>query len=607
MNKAEKIICLVLGAVLAWYLWSETGKAKERARVAAEQAAVAQTNAVAQAEMASNRVESIASSSSNSSDSSASSASSNSRDTKAPEVVKPSVPEKIVTLENDEVKLELSTWGAVVKKVTLKKYAKDCGPISEENPPVVLDFSDSPLGAGETVEAFEVVSQEADVVSFANGMTKRAIGLGERYNIVFVDNGISGPISLGAMRMGDSKNDLLSVDSWAMDAGKGKPGVVHHGDNDSPLKPYLVGGLSGGCSGSKSAAGMPVETTVEYPGVQTWIAVKNRFFVTALARCSEPVAGFSATVKRDVNAANYKPESVTAWVKIAGGGGKQQVDDNKGREFAGKGELRTTTFFVGPKKQSLLWDLGMKDVMEFGMWRWLCYPLVWVLNVFHSWIPNFGVAIILLTILVRLLFWPLTRKSTEGMKRMQELQPLMKDIQKKYKDNPQRLQQETWALYKEKKVNPMSSCLPMLIQIPVFIALFNVLRSAVELRYAPFLWISDLSEPEALFAGFFPFRLVGGLNVLPILMAVSTGLQSAFTPTSGDKSQQRMMMVFMPVMMLVMFYSFPSALSLYWFLSNLFSIVQMWLIRREAAKKQEALMPEVIDPPQPTRQMRRHS
>ena len=161
-----------------------------------------------------------------------------------------------------------------------------------------------------------------------------------------------------------------------------------------------------------------------------------------------------------------------------------------------------------------------------------------------------------------------------------------------------------WALYKEKKVNPMSSCLPMLIQIPVFIALFNVLRSAVELRYAPFLWISDLSEPEALFASWFPF---GGLNVLPILMAVSTGLQSAFTPTSGDKSQQRMMMVFMPVMMLVMFYSFPSALSLYWFLSNLFSIVQMWLIRREAAKKQEVLMPEVIDPPQPTRQMRRHA
>ena len=581
MNKTEKLICLVLGAVLAWYIFSEMGKSKE----AAKQAASAQT------EMLSNRVDRVASDSSNSSNTSVSSASSVASAPKALEAVKPSVPEKIVTLENDEVKLELSTWGAVVKKVTLKKYAKDCGPISEENPPVVLDFSDSPLGAGETVEAFEAsevtTEEKCNFVKFTSGAKSREILLMnlDSYKLQFRDVGMSGSISLGAMHMGDSKNDLLSVDSWALDAGKGKPGVIHHGDDDSPLKPYLVGGLSGGCSGSKSAAGMPEETTVEYPGAQTWIAVKNRFFVTALASCTEGNAGFSATVKRDMGAANYKPESVSVSVN-----------------FKGDVTKRTTTFFVGPKKQSLLWDLGMKDVMEFGMWRWLCYPLVWVLNLFNGWIPNFGVAIILLTILVRLLFWPLTRKSTEGMKKMQELQPLMKEIQAKYKDNPQRLQQETWQLYREKKVNPMSSCLPMLIQIPVFIALFNVLRSAVELRYAPFLWIADLSEPEGLFASWFPF---GGLNLLPILMAVSTALQSYFTPSTGDKKQQQMMMVMMPAMMLIMFYSFPSALSLYWFLSNVFSIVQMWLIRRQTAAKTEVLTPEVIDPPQ-TRQMRRH-
>ena len=585
MNKTEKLICLVLGAVLAWYIFSEMGKSKE----AAKQAALAQT------EIASNRVDRAAREdrdSSSSSNSSVSSASGVARAPKALEAVRPSVPEKIVTLENDEVKLELSTWGAVVKKVTLKKYAKDCGPISEENPPVVLDFSDSPLGAGETVEAFEAsevtTEEKCNFVKFTSGAKSREILLMnlDSYKLQFRDVGMSGSISLGAMRMGDSKNDLLSVDSWAMDAGKGKPGVIHHGDDDSPLKPYLVGGLSGGCSGSKSAAGMPEETTVEYPGAQTWIAVKNRFFVTALASCTEGNAGFSATVKRDMGAANYKPESVSVSVN-----------------FKGDVTKRTTTFFVGPKKQSLLWDLGMKDVMEFGMWRWLCYPLVWVLNLFNGWIPNFGVAIILLTILVRLLFWPLTRKSTEGMKKMQELQPLMKEIQAKYKDNPQRLQQETWQLYREKKVNPMSSCLPMLIQIPVFIALFNVLRSAVELRYAPFLWIADLSEPEGLFASWFPF---GGLNLLPILMAVSTALQSYFTPSTGDKKQQQMMMVMMPAMMLIMFYSFPSALSLYWFLSNIFSIVQMWLIRRQTAAKQaEVMTPEVIDPPV-TRQMKRH-
>lgn len=574
MNKSEKIICLLLGTVLAWYIFSETGKAKERAKQAAEQAAVVSEQSSAANAVAATATPAV----------SAAPAPAPAVEPKKP--VLPSVPEKFVTLENDDVKLTLSTWGAVVKNVTLKRYAKDCGEVSETNPAVALDFAEAPLGAGTgPVTAFELVSQDGAKATFKAGAATRTITLGADYCIVFEDKGLSGAISLGAMRMGDSKNDLLSVDSWALDAGKGKPGVIHHGDDDSPLKPYLVGGLAGGCSGSKSAAGMPETADVAYPGAQTWVAVKNRFFVTALCASTAANAGFDVTVTRDLRAADYRPESVAARVRLTGEG------------------ARTTTFFVGPKKQSLLWDLGMRDVMEFGMWRWLCYPLVWVLNLFDSWIPNYGVAIILLTILVRILFWPLTHKSTVGMKKMQELQPKMKEIQKKFKDNPQRLQQETWALYREAKVNPMSSCLPMLIQIPVFIALFNVLRSAVELRYAPFLWIADLSEPEGLFAAYLPF---GGLNVLPILMALTTGLQSAFTPSTGDKSQQRMMMVFMPVMMLVMFYSFPSALSLYWFLSNLISIGQMWIIRRQTVQKPEALMPEVIDPPQPTRQMRRH-
>ena len=578
MNKTEKIICLLLGAVLAWYIWVEMGRSKERQKYLAEQAAIAATNVTAEAAAPQP-----------SASEAAAPANSETNAVAKPAPALPSTPEKVVVLENDELKLELSTWGAVVKKATLKKYAKDRGEISDENPPVVFDFADSPLGAGASVEAFEVAEEKPDAVRFACGGKSRTITLGADYRITLDDEGIGGPVSLGLMRMGDSKNDLLSVDSWAMDAGKGKEGVLHHCEGDSPLKGYLVGGLSGGCSGSKSAAGMPESADVRVAGAQKWVAVKNRFFVTALCSSTASNGGFDVTVSRDMNASNYRPASVAASVRLADDAAK-----------------RTSVFYVGPKKQSFLWDLGMKDVMEFGMWRWLCYPLVWVLNFFNGWIPNYGVAIILLTILVRLLFWPLTHKSTVGMKKMQELQPLMKEIQAKYKDNPQRLQQETWALYKEHKVNPMSSCLPMLIQIPVFIALFNVLRSAVELRYAPFLWIGDLSEPEALFSSWFPF---GGLNILPILMAVSTGLQSAFTPSTGDKSQQKMMMIFMPAMMLFMFYSFPSALSLYWFLSNLFSIVQMWIIRRQTAakapEKGEVLMGEVIDPPV-TRQMRRH-
>lgn len=572
MNKSEKIICLILGAVLAWYIYGEMGRAKERAAAAA----IAATNVVETVDAPSApTVEDL---------------SATPVEALEPELAPsaaPTVPEEILVLENDEMKLELSTYGAVVKKVTLKKYATDCGDVSETNPAVALDFGAAAIGASKTVEAFAVTEKTESSVSFAAGGKTRVIALKDGYRIELSDSGFGGPMSIGAMAMGSSKNDLLSADSWALAAKKGKGDIVHHGDDgDSPLKPYLVGGLTGGCSGSKDAAGMPEKSVVPYPGAQKYIALKNRFFVTALVSSTAANTGFTATVTRDLSSSSYRPQAISAIV-----------------DFADTPEPRTSVIYVGPKKQSLLWDLGMRDVMEFGMWRYLCYPLVAILNFFHAIVPNFGVAIILLTILVRLVFWPLTHKSTVGMKKMQEIQPLMKEIQAKYKDNPQRLQQETWALYREKKVNPMSSCLPMLIQIPIFIALFNVLRSAVELRYASFLWIGDLSEPEALFASWFPF---GGLNILPILMAASTALQSYFTPSTGDNQQQKMMMVFMPVMMLVMFYSFPSALSLYWFLSNLFSIVQMYLIRRQTATKKAYAMPDqIIDPPK-TRQQRRH-
>ncbi|MBO5642747.1 MAG: membrane protein insertase YidC [Kiritimatiellae bacterium] len=573
MNKTEKIISLILGCILAWYIFSQADKNKKAAQEAAKAVEVVQKPVQKEVQKDAPAQSAVA---------------------KTAQKSLPKVPEKVVSLENDELKIDLTTWGGAVKKASLKKYAKGVGKLSEDNPPVEFDFSSSMLGVLSTdgkpltEEAYEVDTISSNIVVFKNSVLTRKVTLFDGYRLRYEDEynaSISTPVSvsLGLMRMGDSKNDLLSVDSWAID---GKERVIHHGEGDSPLETYLVAGLSGGCGGSKNPAGMPELTKVPVHGRQKWIAVKNRFFVTALCPTEGNFSdGFDASITRDLRANEYKLSSVAVEARFA------------------PSKNRTMDFYVGPKKQALLWELGMKDVMEFGMWRWICYPLVAILNFFHSIVPSFGMAIIFLTILVRLIFWPLTHKSTVGMRKMQEIQPKMKELQAKFKDNPQRLQQETWALYKQENVNPMSSCLPMLAQIPVFIALFNVLRSAVELRYAPFLWISDLSEPEALFASWFPF---GGLNILPVLMAVTTALQSAFSPSTGDKNQQKMMMVFMPIMMLVMFYSFPSALSLYWFLSNIFSIVQMWIIRRQTAtQRSEVIIPEVIDTPS-TRQMRRH-
>ena len=200
-------------------------------------------------------------------------------------------------------------------------------------------------------------------------------------------------------------------------------------------------------------------------------------------------------------------------------------------------------------------------------------------NAIHGVLPNYGVAIMLLTVIIRIVFWPLTHKSSQSMKRMAELQPLVKELQEKYKKDPQRMQAEMMRLYKEHKVNPVAGCLPMLIQIPIFFSLFMVLRSAIELRFAPFLWISDLSEPENLLVGLIGFPL----NILPLLMAGTMYWQQKITPTAGDPQQAKMMRVMMTGMMLFFLYTYASGLALYWTTQNLLMIVQQyWMMRKKS-------------------------
>ncbi len=596
MNKSEKLISAILGIILVVWMFNQSSEdrkaAAARAAAAGEGAATQEVAAGATGGEAASVPQEAAKPEAG--EEAAATAPEAAPQNVAPQYVHTSE-ERLVTLKNDDVELVLSSWGARAVSETLLKYARDEGEIGENNPPVTLDFSENPLFTlggvpGLAPDAdYEVVSATETAVTFKNAAVERTISLEPGYRIALEETfanevPVRNTLSIGVMNLGTGRNDMLSIDSMTREIPGRKAGVVHY-DEEGVLKSYLVGGVGGcgGCGGS-DASNLPKDSgpiTIGEP--QDWIAIKNRFFVTALAETGTANAGFDANVKRDAMSAVMRTKSVS-------------VD----AAFAGAPKSRRFTVYSGPKMQSALWDLGMKDVMEFGMWRWVCYPMVSVLNMFHAVIPNYGIAIILLTILVRIIFWPLTHKSTISMRRMSEVQPLIKELQAKYKDNPQRLQQEMFALYREKKVNPMAGCLPMLVQIPVFIALFTVLRSAVELRYASFLWISDLSEPERLFQSWFPF---GGLNILPIMMAVTMALQSALTPTTGDRSQQRMMMVIMPVMMLVMFYNFPSALSLYWTLSQLISIGQMWWIRKRYTPAPSTPSPE---PQVVTRQMRRH-
>jgi len=228
----------------------------------------------------------------------------------------------------------------------------------------------------------------------------------------------------------------------------------------------------------------------------------------------------------------------------------------------------------------------LDQAINFGWTDIIAKPLLYLLRFFYEYIHNYGLSIILLTILVKGLFWPLTHKSYKSMKEMQKLQPRMAKLREKFKNDKQKLNQEMMSLYKTYKVNPMGGCLPMVIQIPVFFALFRVLGGCIELRHAPFaLWINDLSAPGRLFN--FPFQIPFmtppyGIPVLTLLMGASMFLQQKMTPTPGDPMQAKIMM-FLPVIFTFMFINFPSGLVLYWLVNNLLSIGQQYRIHRQPA------------------------
>ncbi len=228
------------------------------------------------------------------------------------------------------------------------------------------------------------------------------------------------------------------------------------------------------------------------------------------------------------------------------------------------------TLFIGPKDYSLLkaQNVNLENAIDFGSWlKWLAMPLLILLKWLYQYVHNYGIAIIILTILIKVIFWPLGNKSYESMKKMQKLQPKMKELQEKYKGDRQKLSQETMALYRTHKINPMSGCLPMLIQIPVFFGLYKTLLYAIELRHSPFFWwIQDLSDKDPYY-------------ITPIIMGGTMWLQQKMTPMGGDPMQQKVML-WMPVIFTFLFLNFPSGLVIYWLFNNVISIGQQYYINK---------------------------
>jgi YidC/Oxa1 family membrane protein insertase len=298
-------------------------------------------------------------------------------------------------------------------------------------------------------------------------------------------------------------------------------------------------------------------------GDQRWVALETDYFIAALM--AKPGSAFRRSRARDV-----------AEVGLV----FRDIELAPGQKWQGTGAL-----YVGPKEWNSLRAQGvgleMAQARNYGhflwvgfpMW-WFCVPLLWLMNFFGTWLPgqNYGVAIILLTVLVKVVFYPLSLKSMRSMKAMQALQPQLTAMRNKYKSDPQRFQREQMELFRKHGVNPMGGCLPMIVQIPIFYALYLTLQYSVELQGAPFVfWINDLSKKD-------PFY------VLPILMGISMLVQQKMTPTVGDPRQAQIMLI-MPVVFTFMFLEFPTGLVLYWLVNNCLTILQQYLIDRSATPR----------------------
>jgi len=299
------------------------------------------------------------------------------------------------------------------------------------------------------------------------------------------------------------------------------------------------------------------ENRKEVSGQIHWVAARNKYFMAAFVP---------------------PPATVTSAIAV-GNAGEHTAGALLHVPISGAGEFRQSIrMYLGPIDywQLKQLGLGLEYAVDLG-WK-IILPvaqlLLWALNAGYKLIPNYGIVIILLSGLTRLLFYPLTAISMRSMKAMQEIQPEMERLRKKYEKDPQELNKRVFALYKEHKVNPVSGCLPMLLQMPVFFALYSVLANSVGLRQAPFVgWITDLSAPDTLMT-------IGGfaIHVLPVLMALSMFWQQKLTPTDP---RQAPVMLLMPFMMLFFFYKVPSGLTLYWTVTNLFSVAQQYQMNRE--------------------------
>jgi len=569
------LVCLTL--LFGWGWWN----AKEAARIAAER-----PPAVADTADASTPAAAAAASA-------AAAAATPLESAPAPQAADAPTLEKSV-LENDYIRLHLTNQGASIQTAEMKKHPRHLGDESE----VITINENGVHGVGALSPApkefdtvnWAVVSKTAAAVAYEKtspeGFTlRKTISLpgegADPYEVrveLATTNPTAAPLSPGTRYLYAGSAAPLHLNEWSIQIGS------YWMDKDGDFEYKTVDHFGG-----KKVMGIFGKDEIPFDRFPLkelhWAGVNDQFFTTivkpgTLHEGEVWTSRFPVVVEGD-KAVSQKKRMFASEAAVGLPGGTIAP---------GATETLTYDIYLGPKEFSRLKGLGDRrqrvmhydEVPIFGwLFGWAIKPiaslLITGLVAIKGWVGGFGLAIILIPILIRLIIWPVYAKSARSMKRMSKLTPLMKDLKEKHSDNPQKMNEETMKLYRTYGINPLGGCLPMFIQLPVFLAFYRMLWSAVELRHESFLWVTDLAMPDTLFT----LPIMGGIDInpLPILMGITSFIQIAITPKTGDKTQQMIFMM-MPLIFIVICYNFAAALSLYWTTSNAFSILQTWLMNK---------------------------
>jgi YidC/Oxa1 family membrane protein insertase len=471
-------------------------------------------------------------------------------------------PSKTIVLKNDLLEVEISNKGGTITHAILKKHTENKQPIvlfnTEKQSTYLARSGLTSVGLElpnhNDIFLDKVIQNEQQVIFSA---TKNGVTLEKKYTlepnsyVLKVENKITNqttnPISpfLYAELVKDS-NVVVESQFYSTFTG---PAIY------TDKEKYKEVGF-GDIEKKKVKLPQPQEA-----GESGWIAMVQHYFATAWIPNPESAREVYFD-KLDNNL--YRVGVKSAIASIA-----------SGASFTQESKL-----FVGPEEDALLHQVapGFDLIKDYGYLTIIAKPLFWVLMQIHQVVQNWGWAIIILTIFIKLIFFPLSAASYKSMARMKEVQPRLVQMKEQYKNDPQKLNQAMMAMYKQEKINPLGGCLPVLIQIPVFISLYWVLLLSVEMRGAPWLgWIHDLSKPDTLLSDLVGLSIP--IGILPIIMAVSMFIQTKLNPTPPDPIQAKVML-YMPLAFSLMFFFFPSGLVLYYIVNNVLSIAQQWQINK---------------------------